>query len=250
VATAALQANPDLVLHTGDLVARGADDWRWDEEFHAPAKDLLATVPFYGVLGNHDGNAPILGRLFPTPGIEGMGWNWSQRIGPAFFVGINGAEKWSKDSENARWLDKTLAEAKTPFTFLVTHYSAWSSARHGKLRLDGKPEGRILEAQKVILPLLIKHKVTAMIAGHDHCYERSEPPGEVSVIVTGGGGARLYKKEKEAGAKKQNPHSEAFASELHYCLFVVDGRTCTMQALTPDGRQLDTRTWEARTPAR
>jgi hypothetical protein len=97
----------------------------------------------------------------------------------------------------------------------------------------------------VILPLLAKYRATAMIAGHDHNYQRSEPPEGVTVIVTGGAGAPLYEKSQEA--EKQNPYSQAFAAVLHYCLFVIEGDACTMQALTPEGETLDTRIWRART---
>ena len=31
-----------------------------------------------------------------------------------------------------------------------------------------------------------KYHATAFISGHDHDYERSEPPGGVTVIVSGG----------------------------------------------------------------
>ncbi|MCK4601759.1 MAG: hypothetical protein KAU28_04800, partial [Phycisphaerae bacterium] len=50
-----------------------------------------------------------------------------------------------------------------------------------------------------------------------------------------------------ATAEMQTPHSKVFASKLHYCLFTVTGDTCTMQAITPEGDVIDSRTWKART---
>ena len=100
------------------------------------------------------------------------------------------------------------------------------------------------QAQEVILPLLVKHKATAMIAGHDHCYERSAPPGGVAHIITGGAGAPL--RDKASGARRQNPHSRVYAAVLHYCMFDLNGDVCTLRVLTPQGRVIDEQTWEYR----
>ena len=64
------------------------------------------------------------------------------------------------------------------------------------------------------------------------------------MIISGGAGAPRYSKVENA--EKQNPHLKAFAAELHYCLFEIDGDTCTMTALRADGTMIDTRTWSAR----
>ena len=247
VAAAALQADPDLVIHTGDLVSQGRHDWLWEDQFFTPAKDLLAAVPFYPVIGNHEGDAPLYYELFYTSSDEGRGKNWQQTISGVLLIGIDGEADWSADGENVKWLEGMLAGSKAKFIFLVTHYPAWSSSKHGRTDPNtAQPaEKASRQARQVILPLLAKYRATAMIAGHDHNYQRSEPPEGVTVIVTGGAGAPLYEESQEAG--KQNPYSQAFAAVLHYCLFVIEGDACTMQALTPEGETLDTRIWRART---
>jgi hypothetical protein len=93
--------------------------------------------------------------------------------------------------------------------------------------------------------------VTALIAGHDHCYERSEPGG-TTMLTTGGGGAPLYLPEKA----KDNPHSQLFRSEYNFLVFQVDDRKCEMTAYTygglktPDKERkleaVDRRVWEPR----
>ena len=47
----------DFVLHTGDVVDDGAQRHEWTEDFLAPAQELLAAVPLYAVLGNHEADA-------------------------------------------------------------------------------------------------------------------------------------------------------------------------------------------------
>jgi len=94
------------------------------------------------------------------------------------------------------------------------------------------------------MPLLKKYNATAMFAGHDHCYERSEPEEGVTMIISGGAGAPTYGKSKDA--EKQNPYSKVFARQRHYCLLTVDGDVCTMKVFRPNGTMIDTRSWTAR----
>jgi hypothetical protein len=245
VAEAIEKEKPAFVVHTGDFVWNGNDDHRWEDEFYAPARELLRTTPFLPAFGNHEANAPMLQHVFYTPSPKGTARNWTTTIGPVQFIGIDGAQKWLPDGNNTDWLDKALAESRSKFLFLVSHYPAWSSGTHGKLDWQGEPSERpIRQGQDVIMPLLERHKATAYLAGHDHRYERSEPPGGVSVVVTGGGGAPLHK--KKPGGEAQNPYSEVLEVQLHYCLFEIDGDTCVMKAITPEGEQLDIRTWKAR----
>ncbi|MCK4625803.1 MAG: metallophosphoesterase [Phycisphaerae bacterium] len=246
VADVVLKVKPDLVVHSGDMVGWGKRDWEWDEQFFAPAKKLLATIPFYAVIGNHEANATLYNELFYTPSKDGKSRNWSQIVNDVHLIGIDGSEDFSAGSENGKWLEKTLAGSKAEFVFFFSHYPAWSSSAHGGLdKKTGRPrEKAVRQAQDVLVPLLTKYKATAYICGHDHCYERSELPGGLTHIISGGAGAPLRKKTENA--KKQNPHSKVFASVLHYCLIEINGDTCTMKAVTPNGKVIDKRTWKAR----
>ena len=240
VAAAVTQTKPAFTVFVGDMVTNGRNDYIWDEQFFRPAKEYFATIPFYAVIGNHEHNIPLFTQIFPTPG----GKNWSQKIGSVLLVGIDGEMKWTKDSKLTKWLEDLLEKSKAKFIFLISHYPAWSSGNHGRMK-NGKPkEKTIRTARNILMPILEKYKATAMFAGHDHIYERSEPESGVSMIVTGGAGAPRYGKAKNA--EKQNPYSKVFASKLHYCMLEVDGDTCTMKVFTPDGKILDTRIWSAR----
>ncbi|MDY6913867.1 MAG: metallophosphoesterase [Planctomycetota bacterium] len=245
VAAAMAKARPGLVVFSGDMVTSGRDDWLWDEQFFGPAGEFFAAVPFYAVIGNHEGNAPLFDEIFYTPSADGRSRNWVQTIGGALLIGIDGDQDFAAGSDNARWLEQTLSQSGARFIFLFTHYPAWSSGGHGRLDADGKPvEKPVRQSREIIMPLLVKYKATAMIAGHDHFYERSAPPGGVTMIISGGAGAPLYK--KAADAEKQNPYSKVFASKLHYCLFEAAGETCTMKAVTPEGKVIDSMTWQGR----
>jgi hypothetical protein len=83
-----------------------------------------------------------------------------------------------------------------------------------------------------------------LISGHDHLYERSEPPADkgVTCIVSGGSGAPLYQKSRHAN----NPYSKVLVSTLHYCVFDVSGDACEMKVYGLDGKLLDEKTFPAR----
>ena len=245
VAASALAADPDLVVFLGDMVTAGLNDWEWDEQFIGPSADLFREVPMYPVIGNHENAAPLYNELFHSPTPDGRGLNWSQTIGDVLLIGIVGHVSFAPDTDNYQWLERTLAESDAKFIFFFSHYPAWSSARNAHLDENGVPYDKIThQAQTIILPLLAEYGATAYMAGHDHFYERAEPPCGVTVVITGGAGAPLYDRPEDF--EVNNPHSAMFAKELHYCLLEVNGDTCTMQVVTPEGEVIDTRTWQAR----
>lgn len=242
VTDAVIKSSPYLVLHSGDMVADGRSDPLWDRDLFGPSKKLFSSVPVFPVLGNHEGNSPIFHKFFA--GGENQLKNWSVRAGGCLFIGIDGDLNWTSDSENYKWLENILSASKDKFIFLTTHYPPWSSGPHGGM-IDGKiKERQVSEARNHIIPMLKKYNVSALIAGHDHFYERSEPDDGITVIITGGAGAPRY--GKTAKGEEQNPWSKVFSSKLNYCIFDIKNDTCKMTAFAPDGEKLDEKEFKAR----
>jgi acid phosphatase type 7 len=242
VAKGTLQSKPAFVIDTGDLVASGRDYDLWDTQFFGVNKDFFATIPLFAVQGNHDEDSPIFHRMYDVvPGEQ----NWTQVVGPVLFIGINARLKWRDDSANLKWLDTVLAASKQKFIFFVSHYAGWSSGPGGDAKKGVLLDSAVQDTQTFIMPLLARYHATATLAGHSHFYERSEPPGGVTVIITGGAGAPLYEKRPDAAAV--NPYSRAFSRQLNFCVFDVDGDKCRMSVLGADGKEIDSRTWDART---
>jgi hypothetical protein len=248
VSAAIERARPDFVVILGDFVSHGRDERHWRELFWRPARSLLATTPTYAILGNHDNNAAIFGEIFHTPdGGEGRSSNWAQTIGDVLVVGIDGRRGFRDGTDNHAWLSRTLARSDARFIFLCSHYPPWSSAKHGANTAGGKArEWTAEQGRRIIMPLLRRHHATAMLTGHEHSYERNEPPGGVSHVTTAGGG--LGARRKSPKAAEQNPHSIAFSRKPHFCLFEVTAERCTMKAVATDGSVLDARVWPARVP--
>ncbi len=247
VAAAVVEEKPHFVIFNGDMCGHGTNDWEWDEHYLGPepARKLLSTVPYYPVHGNHEENAPILGKLFYTPSPGGTALDWAQEIGLALFVAIDGrpAHGW----RDTGWIEKVLSASKAKFIFFASHYPAYSSGNNGELEADGRPEDRGYRiARRALLPLLRKHKATALIVAHEHCYERSDLPGGLPQLCIAGAGAPLTSKRPEEVARRQNPYSKIYVKTLNYGLFQIEGDTCTYQAKTPEGKVIDTLTWKPR----
>lgn len=237
-----MKFEPACVIHTGDIVGNGNDYDIWDREFATPAAKFLATIPCFYTFGNHENNVAMIYQLFGFPE-PGRG-NYQQVVGPVQLFAMNRFENWGRNSGNLVQMEKQLAASKSPFIFAFTHPPAWSSGSHGNDNLG----------KDVHFPIFDKYGVTASIAGHDHCYERSEPGG-TTMLIAGGGGAQLYNQEK----LKDNPYSKIFRSEYSFLVFKVNNKQCELNAWTFGGLQtpdnerklelVDTRVWKARKQA-
>jgi predicted phosphodiesterase len=244
VAAAIGRERPLFVVHTGDLVNAGRNEWEWETQFWAPARELLATVPVYAAAGNHEQRSPLMPALVPMRG----GWtdDWSCDLGPLLLIGIDTTlPGWQPGGPRHRRMDAWLRGSRAPFVVCAGHYPPWSSGQHGEVDAEGRPVEKPMETARVdVMPLLARHGAQAFVVGHDHNYERSEPPEGVTVVVAGGGGAPLRPARADAAAV--NPHSKVFASEMHYAVFVVDAGAMKMSVRGLDGREIDARAWSPR----
>jgi len=244
VAAVLADAELDLFVHGGDMIGSGRHYNAWHIDFFNRSPELFAHTPIYPILGNHDEGSGLFNRIFVTPTDDR---HWYQRIGPALLVGIDGADDWSEDSANVRWLDDLLGRSESPFVFVFNHYPAWTSANHGRTDEHGQLiESQVHAARYVILPICQRHSVTAMFNGHDHVFERSELPDGLTLVTSGGGGGRLYR-QRESGPG--NPYSTVFASVHHYLRVRVEADHAEMRAIDLDGNELDRREWAPRAVA-
>jgi hypothetical protein len=90
------------------------------------------------------------------------------------------------------------------------------------------------------VPILAKHHVDLLLAGHDHLYQRGEHGG-IRYIVSGGGGAGLYKPSCGVSGKPACPEDgmQKLLSEHHYIVLTLDRDVLEMCPRKPDGRLLE-----------
>jgi hypothetical protein len=190
VATLVTSWNPDYILTVGD---NNYPDGRAEtidrnigRYYHAYIGNYRGTYGegasdnrFFPSLGNHDwraeGAAPYL-EYFTLPGNERY---YEQALGPVrvFMLDSDPHEPsgTSATSEQANWLRERLAASKEPWRLVLFHHAPFSSGNaHGSSEWMQWP--------------FEEWGASAVIAGHDHHYERVIRDG-IPYFVNGLGGA-------------------------------------------------------------
>ncbi|MBI4877184.1 MAG: metallophosphoesterase [Acidobacteria bacterium] len=239
VAQAIAKAEPDFVLHTGDLVADGTDSAQWPV-FFSTERDLLRKTAFFPSLGNHERNSRQYYEFFDVQ-LPYYSFDW----GNAHIAVLNtdlGNLPRSREvrdtywKEELRWLEEDLARGRgADFVFVIFHHPPFTAVK--------RRQGGDREVMQVV-PLMEKYKVSAVLNGHDHNYQHHLKDG-VRYIVTGGGGAPLYDVDAPlAGLTQKLERVE------HYVGIQVNGKSAKIQAFAVDGRVIDTIDLKSRAEAR
>jgi acid phosphatase type 7 len=181
----------DLIAVTGDMVLRGTDEADW-QRFFAVTRELLAQVPYYPAVGNHDlgwdGAHPDRrdGEVFalpPGPPDRPAGAHWYSRDVADVHLVFLDSNAYDRPEQEV-WLEADLAAARARRVraiFALTHDGPFARGTHG---------GNALARARYV-PILARHRVDLLFSGHDHIYQRGEQDG-VRYVVSGGGGASLY----------------------------------------------------------
>jgi 3',5'-cyclic AMP phosphodiesterase CpdA len=219
-----------LVAHLGDISYYGNFEERYEEVFARPMAPLVdAGVGFELAIGNHDqalrhsdeGLEEIEAelRLLGTPSRY-----YSTTHGPVdlFYLdssvpGVFGPES----SRQWEWLDDTLASSTNQWKIVALHHPLYSSGEHGST----------VGARKRLEPILTRHRVDLVLAGHDHHYERTHPQNGITYVVSGGGC-----KTTSVGRSDFTAHA---ASILQFLLVDVEGDRLEGRCVRVDGRIAD-----------
>jgi predicted phosphodiesterase len=222
---------PDLILHTGDVVYPRGEERHYDRSFFVPYRRLIKEVPIFPTLGNHDverGNGAAYLKNFHLPhnNPQGAQRYYSFDWGNAHFVALNSELYHEDDSdspeEQKAWLERDLRETRQPWKFVFLHRGLYSSSNHG-----GDEEIR-----EDLEPVFVRYKVDMVFSGHDHDYERTVPMKGVIYVVTGGGGKDLYRAHRSKWT--------AFSKEVHHAVLVhIDGERLSLEAIEPEGAVVD-----------
>ncbi len=211
---------PDFALHTGDFVGKGYSATQWNT-FFAIEHDLLRQTPLFGTLGNHEKNSDLYFDAFYLPGNER--W-YSFDYGNTHFVALrlDGYADYTPGSMQYAWLENDLASTDKLWKIVFLHAPLYSSGHHGGNKT----------VRDALGPLFADAGIDLVFSGHDHNYERSIV-GDVTYIVTGGGGAPLYEQENS------NPYSVYFSSVHHGVSISINDRTLSGVGVQADGTQFD-----------
>ena len=241
--------NPDLVLHSGDVIYPSFTEPRADTRCFSVYQKQMKRVPFYFTIGNHDvysGVSYYLDAFFlPTNSVRvdlhGMATTpehyYSFDHGDAHFSvlyqPIVSQYKMAVGDPQYQWLTNDLAKTTKPWKFMLFHMPMRTSSLH---RFDNYNLNGIydrFEVQEVVWPVAARYGVQLVITGHDHSYERFSPVDGVHCVVTGGGGGIPY------GLQQRDELSAQFRSVYHCLDITITGGTLALRALDGEGREFD-----------
>jgi hypothetical protein len=143
--------------------------------------ELLRNTFVWPVIGNHDKRAFVgdTGPYFdlftlPTGGESGgipsgTEYYYSFDYGNIHFVALySSKEGLAPESPQLGWLDRDLRASDAEWTIALLHISPYSTGDHESDSLE-----RHINVRENALPILEKHGVDLVLAGHSHCYQRS-----------------------------------------------------------------------------
>ncbi len=229
-----LREGLDAIAVTGDMVLHGSDEADW-QRFFAVTRELLAQVPYWPAIGNHDlgwdgadhaRSADEVFALPPGPPGRPPGAYWYSRDVADVHLVFLDSNAYDRAEQEA-WLDADLAAARARRVraiLVFTHDGPFARGYHG-----GNPVARAR-----YVPILAKHRADLLFAGHDHLYQRGEHAG-VRYVVTGGGGAALYAIRCGVPGRPRCTRDDgmrAIAREHHYAVLTVarDLELCVRRA--------------------
>lgn len=233
-------ANPiRFVLSTGDniysvipgvfLAGSGDQDADWVPRFFEPYKEVLATIPFYPVLGNHDGNeSEKRGDLrvyldnFFFPGNRAARWYQFNFGGLIDFFALDSttnsergpkAPVWLAGGEQHRWAESALRSSHAPWKLVYVHHPIFNAG-------PGHEKERNFERMSHWLNLFGETGVQAVFHGHEHNFQvsRANARGHgIRFFVTGAGGEL---RDDGIRSKMEEHNIEGWAAQRHF--LVVD----------------------------
>jgi hypothetical protein len=204
-----------FVVQSGDAVVSGRIAQQWNVSFTPLIQRLIleGRVPYFFAVGNHD--------VGPSPNLE----DGVRRMGLANTAAAM-TKLWPPDTSPARLAgyptytfsygsfffvvfdtnivnDPTVAaqlaavdRERYPYVAALFHHPPLTSGPHGGTNVEPQSEAM----RRLYLPLFRRHHVRLLLGGHDHLfdhyierYDDEQGSHRMDQIVTGGGGAPIYR---------------------------------------------------------
>jgi predicted phosphodiesterase len=230
-------AQPNLIMIVGDVIYPPADDASYDTRFFTPYRNLLPSIPFYAIPGNHDyeiQNGKPFFDVFtlPTNGPSGLPAEssyWLTRGGTQLIAHDTNQPVATLRSQSAPW-HQTITRQPATFRLVFQHQAVYASGPNSLT-------DPVASWRQLLGPLYSSTGVDVVFNGHEHFYERTSPIGGVVYVTTGAGGAELYPRAAK------NAWTAAFFNERHsYTYLEVSGRTLRLRQSDLNGQTVDTLT--------
>ena len=217
---------PAFVVNVGDMIVTPGDVKQW-ANFWQMSKPI--TMPYFLTVGNHDVHTklPLSEKIYKEQvDLPGNKMYYSFRAGNSLFIVLDSClvgEDRKVSGEQYTWLEGVLDRSSEEHKFLFIHHPMYPEnfpgTHHGN-DLDRYPSERDRFEN-----LMIRSKVDAFFAGHEHYYSRKTVKG-IMHIISGGGGAPLYGIEGSGGF-------------YHFIVVTVDGNKVSGEVVDVNGNVRD-----------
>jgi len=248
-----------FVISLGDNIYRGergqvddesgGEDDDWYSSYFQPYRYVLARVPVYPAIGNHDttdtegsDDRAQLEDNFHTHERFGEAGSESS-VGPGLFyrlkygrdielvcVDSSSADadeqvnRFFQDPGHLQWLEETFRGPATRWRIPFSHHPVYCA---------GPSHGNDAEMLETLVPLFRDGGVRLVLAGHEHNFQVSEADGITYVVSGAGGNLREGQPEHFAEAM-----TSAWVGQAHLLLVDLDekeARLTPVAGLLPDG---------------
>ena len=228
-----------FILSTGDNIYSGGDEDRdWERKFFVPYAETLRAIPFYAVLGNHDGNESekpgdlptYLDNFFAPSGPMARWYNFRYG-GFAEFFALDSttnqypgteASAFLATEEQSKWLDQNLSKPGPLWRIAFMHHPMFTA---------GPNHAPSLPKLSHWLQSFRSHGVSAVFAGHEHNFqfsERNSSTGNMQFIVSGAGGEL---RSSSVLSKMAARNIAAWSPQPHFLIVQIEGDSMTVQPI-------------------
>lgn len=212
----------DVVTLLGDNLYGSEGPGDYQKKFEVPYKPLLdAEVTFHAALGNHDDRRQIQYPRFNMA--DKLHYSFAApKQSVRFFV----LDSNSLDALQLAWLRATLKVTSEDWRIAYFHHPMYSS---------GERHGSGLALREALEPIFIQYRVSVVLAGHDHVYERINPQQGITYFVVGSGG-QLRKGNLDP---KSGLTASGFDRDQAFLAAEIDGDQMFFNAISRTGVVVD-----------
>lgn len=217
----------------------GSSDEDWGSKFFEPYQPLLASVPFFPSLGNHDGNESerhhdmdeILDNFAFPQNKPGRYYDFTYG-GLAEFFALDSTSNtesgqprpdYLEDSAQFKWMQAEFAKPHPLWVIPFFHHPMFTAGP------DHPPS---MEQLRHWFSLFVKSGVKVVFSGHEHNFQMSEvspATGGIRFFVSGAGGEL---RRGNVQKNMPNAHIQAWAEQNHFLEVDIDGKTMKVTPLS------------------
>jgi predicted phosphodiesterase len=215
------EAKPRFSIYGGDLAVRGSYRAFEKEFFRSAELDLIANVPFFNTVGNHEGwtqNTKAFTEAPDSP-TASQGY-YSFDYGDLHVLVLNTETDKSNSKLNSQYqfAKEDLHASKKPWKIVVSHIPAYCAGGHGKDKTMQRFTKKIFEPEKIDM----------VISGHSHFYQHNLVNG-IHHLVIGSAGAPLHSPQNASYTVKSiKDHNYAIVdlepTKLHMVVYNDHGK--------------------------